>query len=487
MGFRNSAHAPCLYYGTYNNEEVLILRQVDDFSISSLHASTAHAIYADIHAYCSLVQEKDPVQRIYGIDILQSRHYIKISLESYLNTMISEQPWLQDISTTDKPTAPLSEDILRAMDQASPPNGLLMKNKLQQEQGFHYRSILGKLVFAMNCGRFDISFALSKLSQFNDNPAAVHYRALRELAIYMVKTKNRGLIYWRTQSRMDLDEHAINILPIIPTERPFPTAGSYGAPNSLSFTGIHIKSDTPTMPVSPSKNPHRHSTDFDISRLMIGFSDSDHANCTQTRRSQTGSAITLAGALIDYNSKIQQSVTLSSCEAELVALVDTAKRLRYLRNILVGLGIHMEGPTTVYCDNEGAKKVADAPGTTKRLRHVDMQFFAIQEWVKNDEITVRKVHTTVNVADLMTKALSPKLHYLHMNRLMGYFGRPQVAAFTAASSQLRAITKRRHIEFESRPSAVLSPSVPACAQLPLEQEGMLTDRRGTLRSPNLVA
>jgi hypothetical protein len=147
----------------------------------------------------------------------------------------------------------------------------------------------------------------------------------------------------------------------------------------------------------------------------------------------------------------------------------------------------MDGPTTIYCDNEGAKKVAEATGTTKRLRHVDMQYFAIQEWVKLDEITVRKVHTTVNVADLMTKALSPKLHYLHMNRLMGYFGRPQVAAFTAASSQLRAIMQRRHTDFKFSPSVVMSHSVPACAQPPLEQEGMLTDRRGILRRPNLLA
>ena len=137
MGFQNSAHAPCLYYGTYNGEEVLILRQVDDFSVSSMHASTATAIYNDIHKYCSLVQEEEPVQRINGIDILQSRHYIKISLESYLNTLISEQSWLQDIPTTDKPGAPLTDEILRAMEQASPPNGLLMQNKLQLEQGFH--------------------------------------------------------------------------------------------------------------------------------------------------------------------------------------------------------------------------------------------------------------------------------------------------------------------------------------------------------------
>jgi hypothetical protein len=208
---------------------------------------------------------------------------------------------------------------------------------------------------------------------------------------------------------------------------------------------------------------------------MIGFSDSDHANCTVSRRSQTGSAVTLGGALIDFNSKIQHSVTLSSCEAELVALVDTSKRLRFLRNIISGLGILMQGPTTIYCDNEGAKKVAEATGTTKRLRHVDMQYFAIQEWIKNDEISVRKVHTTVNVADLMTKALSAKLHNLHTNRLMGYFGRPQHSAFIAPTTPIPSLTRLQ--------SAAVA-SLPRDAQ-PNEQEGMLTDRLDRTRRSSI--
>jgi hypothetical protein len=510
MGFQNSAHAPCLYYGKYTGEEVIILRQVDDFSVASEHATTPKAIYEDINEYCALVAETDPVQRIYGIDILQSRHFIKISLATYLNTMVEDHTWLQNITTSDLPGAPLTEETLRSMESASPPQGEPMKAKLQKEQGFNYRSILGKLVFAMNCGRFDISFAISKLSQHNDNPAAIHYRALRDLAIYTIRSKERGLIYWRDKGRYDLDEHPINIQPIDPTERPFPTSGLDCDRLIVPLTGIHIRTEeTHVLPMGPSC-PHRHSTDHDIARLMIGFTDSDHANCTVSRRSHTGSAITLAGSLIDYNSRIQASVTLSSCEAELVALVDTSKRLRSIRNIILGLGIPMNTPTTVFCDNEGAKKVAEATGTTKRLRHVDMQYFAIQEWVKNNEITVRKVHTSINVADLMTKALSAKLHHRHMNRLMGYYGRPQHGAFIAPSTPLQALCKTQNTDLSANslsngqtmptqfptyadstnnilpelplsitPAVTALPAEPFCVQPPFEQEGMLTDRLGS--------
>jgi hypothetical protein len=33
LDFKNTTHAPCLYYGTFNAEFVIFLRMVDDFSI----------------------------------------------------------------------------------------------------------------------------------------------------------------------------------------------------------------------------------------------------------------------------------------------------------------------------------------------------------------------------------------------------------------------------------------------------------------------
>ena len=139
-----------------------------------------------------------------------------------------------------------------------------------------------------------------------------------------------------------------------------------------------------------------------------------------------------------------------------------------------------------------------------------MQYFAIQEWVKNNEITVRKVHTSINVADLMTKALSAKLHHRHMNRLMGYYGRPQHGAFIAPSTPLQALCKTQNTDLSANslsngqtmptqfptyadstnnilpelplsitPAVTALPAEPFCVQPPFEQEGMLTDRLGS--------
>lgn len=116
-------------------------------------------------------------------------------------------------------------------------------------------------------------------------------------------------------------------------------------------------------------------------------------------------------------------MALSSCEAELIALVDTAKRVKMIRHMAEALGLNLNNkPTPIYCDNEGARKVVTATGTTRRMRHVDTQYFAIQDWHRKKHVDVRRIDTKVNASDLMTKCLQRTLHHRHTRRLMGYYG-----------------------------------------------------------------
>ena len=40
MGFKSTTHEPCLYYGFHEGQEVLFLRQVDDFAVAAEDDST---------------------------------------------------------------------------------------------------------------------------------------------------------------------------------------------------------------------------------------------------------------------------------------------------------------------------------------------------------------------------------------------------------------------------------------------------------------
>jgi hypothetical protein len=74
--------------------------------------------------------------------------------------------------------------------------------------------------------RPDISLPTTKLSQYNSNPALDHNHAAKAVFAYLNNTKEDGLIFWRSQPRMDLPEvnlptpysSAHNALTPLPTQ-----------------------------------------------------------------------------------------------------------------------------------------------------------------------------------------------------------------------------------------------------------------------------
>ena len=61
---------------------------------------------------------------------------------------------------------------------------------------------------------------------------------------------------------------------------------------------------------------------------------------------------------------------------------------------------------------------------TKRSRHIDTQWFAIQEWKERGDIILQYVNTKYNSANGLTKELSRLLHRRCANKGMGLYGSP---------------------------------------------------------------
>jgi hypothetical protein len=87
----------------------------------------------------------------------------------------------------------------------------------------------------------------------------------------------------------------------------------------------------------------------------------------------------LFGMLIDYKKSIHPTICHSSAQAELAAKVAGGKNALYVINILKGIGIKLNKPTRMWTDSVVVQEVEKATGTTKRLRHVDIAQFAIQD------------------------------------------------------------------------------------------------------------
>ena len=72
------------------------------------------------------------------------------------------------------------------------------------------------------------------------------------------------------------------------------------------------------------------------------YSDAYFAGCVQTRRSATAFGVITAGACVQWSSKLQPNVALSTSEAEYMALAAATREWLWLRNILQFLGLYIK-------------------------------------------------------------------------------------------------------------------------------------------------
>jgi hypothetical protein len=72
---------------------------------------------------------------------------------------------------------------------------------------------------------------------------------------------------------------------------------------------------------------------------------------------------------------------------------------------------------TIYCDNIGAIANAQEPRSHKKLNHIKLRFYSIHKYVEDGDMKICKVHTYLNVADPLTKALPRAKHDLDQNAM----------------------------------------------------------------------
>mmetsp|Transcript_1111 Transcript_1111/g.1700 ORF Transcript_1111/g.1700 Transcript_1111/m.1700 type:complete len:342 (+) Transcript_1111:23-1048(+) len=292
------------------------------------------------------VKDLGIIGRFNGVDIFQTKYYVKITCERYITKMLQAHDWmLKEPPPTNPIPLPSEQEFARSLEQAVPPSTQTEKDQLRQTMGFNYRQVVGEFIWPMVKCRPDFAPHIIRLSQHLDNPAKEHYEAARQLANYLAATITEGIYYWRDQP--------VDSLP--DGELPTLHADNYQLKTQLNNTG-----------------------------KLIGLVDSDWAGDSIKRKSMTGVIIMLAGGAIAYKAKYQEVIALSTTEAEFVAACDAAKMILFFRSILEDLGIPKEEATMLYEDNNGALMMANAQQPTRRTRHMDIKHFSLLDWVERD-------------------------------------------------------------------------------------------------------
>ena len=121
------------------------------------------------------------------------------------------------------------------------------------------------------------------------------------------------------------------------------------------------------------------------------------------KHSTSGFVFRYCRAAINWCSKRQKSVALSSCEAEIVAASEASKDAVYFKELLRELGEHDDSAVELGVDNKAARDLAYNPEHHERTKHIARRHFYVRELVEDGTITVPYVNTADNVADFFTK------------------------------------------------------------------------------------
>lgn len=139
---------------------------------------------------------------------------------------------------------------------------------------------------------------------------------------------------------------------------------------------------------------------------LTGYSDSDCAGDPDSRRSTTGFVFLLAGGAVSWKSQLQSSTSLSSVEAEYVALCSAAREAVWMRQLLSDVGHAQHAPTRICADNRGCIAIANHNRSDSRTKHIDVKYHYTREQIKEKRIDLTHVPTGDMVADSLTKPIN---------------------------------------------------------------------------------
>jgi hypothetical protein len=146
------------------------------------------------------------------------------------------------------------------------------------------------------------------------------------------------------------------------------------------------------------------------------YSDADW----QVAHSTTGTCLCVGGRVVHASSKRQQSISISTTEAEIMAASLAATEIVFMRGLLAEMGYDMSQPTVLWVDNQGAVEITKRRESLARSRHIERRYLKMQEWVAEGKIAVKYVKTDENRADMFTKPLDRETFETHASGLMDW-------------------------------------------------------------------
>lgn len=183
---------------------------------------------------------------------------------------------------------------------------------------------------------------------------------------------------------------------------------------SASVSILAQKSSCPTQrDWQEAKRVLRYLHGTRLHRLHLGsnrtglemFTDADWAGSHRDRKSNSGFLIRYGGGVICWGSRRQSCVSLSTTEAEFIALSEGCQELTWVKKLLKDFGEDITVPTPIFEDNQSAIKLVEGDKIERRSKHIDTKYFYVRDLHEKKQITLEYCCTEEMLADILTKPL----------------------------------------------------------------------------------
>ena len=157
----------------------------------------------------------------------------------------------------------------------------------------------------------------------------------------------------------------------------------------------------------------------DGDRRRSVYLDADYANKDNDRRSVSGVAVMVGGTVVNASSTTQHCVSLSTSEAEYVAMARGANTALFTKAVLDFLQPELANETIdVFEDNQGAITIAENPISGGRRKHIDVRYHFIRELVERKVHNIQYTESSNQHVDILTKPLGLEAFARHRSFFM---------------------------------------------------------------------
>ena len=389
----------CLYTLRYGKFEMELILYVDDGLYQSNDAERSHLVIGEFVERGRQIKMMGEAGWYLNMLVKQDQlnNRVTLSQPAFVDHILRNSMFGDVSGMSPVPTAASTRRDVDHTGMPSPEEAKKLKDKQKK-----FRRDIGKLLYLARLTRPDIQFNVSRLGQFASNPGEVHFAELKWLLRYLVGTRELGLSYC-------------------------------GQAKSV----LLVRS-----------NAVRGEKKFDM-LMPRSWSDADWGGEVSTRASRSAFLLEWLGAAFVWGSEKQHCISLSTTEAELVAMSRCMQEVVFIRKLMVVFALDM-APTFLFCDNKGALALCKNNVVHKRTKHIDIRYFFVRQCEKEGKAITVSSPTFWMLADSLTKAVDEITTQDHRFYIMGMDMKDGRVVFTQQFHPKSKLTAPMQVEVEQQ-------------------------------------